>query len=83
MQAAASTLDAPRETCIRAGAHEALTSLATRAAEGVSLEDPQGAAQLLEELHAAGAGDALRCWPATPAPGCPSARISSGASPGC
>jgi hypothetical protein len=48
MQAAASTLDAPRETCIRAGAHEAVTSLATRAAEGVSLEDPQGAAQLLE-----------------------------------
>ena len=75
MQAAASTLDAPRETCIRAGAHEAVTSLATRAAEGVSLEDPQGAAQLLEELRAAGAGDAVRALLARN----PGARVSLGA----
>lgn len=52
-----------------------MTSLATRAAEGVSLEDPQGAAQLLEELHAAGAGDAIRALLARN----PGARVSLGA----
>jgi uncharacterized protein YidB (DUF937 family) len=43
-----------------AGAGQALTSLATRAAAGASLEDPRGVAQLLRELQAAGAGAALQ-----------------------
>jgi uncharacterized protein YidB (DUF937 family) len=43
-----------------AGAGAAVTSLATRAAEGASLEAPQDIAQLLEELRAAGADEAAR-----------------------
>jgi hypothetical protein len=42
------------------GAGEAAQALAARAAAGIPLEDPQGIAQVLEELHVAGAAGPLQ-----------------------